>query len=41
MRLSVSAKLILSFLLVTTVVLAATLLLARWSFERGFLDCPQ
>ncbi len=38
MRLSVSAKLVLSFLLVTILVLAATLLLARWSFERGFLD---
>ncbi|GLP95354.1 ATP-binding protein [Paraferrimonas sedimenticola] len=34
----VSTKLVLAFLGVTAVVLAATLGLARWSFERGFLD---
>jgi two-component system, OmpR family, sensor histidine kinase BaeS len=33
-----SNKLFLSFLGLTTVILIATLSLARWSFERGFLD---
>jgi len=35
---SISQKLILSFLGLTLLVLVATLGLARWSFERGFLD---
>ncbi len=38
MRLSISHKLMLSFLGLTLMVLVATLGLARWSFERGFLD---
>lgn len=38
MNLSISKKLILSFLGLTVVVLVATLGLARWSFEHGFLD---
>ena len=38
MRLTISKKLILSFLGLTILVLIATLGLARWSFERGFLD---
>ncbi len=38
MTLSISKKLILSFLGLTLVVLVATLGLARWSFEHGFLD---
>lgn len=38
MRLSISQKLNLSFLGLTLLVLIATLGLARWSFERGFLD---
>lgn len=38
MTLSISKKLILSFLGLTFVVLIATLGLARWSFEHGFLD---
>jgi two-component system sensor histidine kinase BaeS len=33
-----SNKLFLSFLGLTTVILISTLSLARWSFERGFLD---
>jgi two-component system sensor histidine kinase BaeS len=33
-----SNKLFLSFLGLTTLILIATLSLARWSFERGFLD---
>lgn len=35
---SVSAKLFLAFIGLTSLVLVATLLLARWSFEQGFLD---
>lgn len=35
---SISTRLISAFMGVTLVVLLATLLLARWSFERGFLD---
>ncbi|SHG92485.1 ATP-binding protein [Ferrimonas marina] len=35
---SLASKLILAFVGVTLVVLSATLLLARWSFERGFLE---
>ena len=35
---TISKKLILAFLGMTLVVLAATLGLARWSFEQGFLD---
>lgn len=38
MKLSISKKLILSFLGLTLVVLVSTLGLARWSFEQGFLD---
>lgn len=38
MRLSISHKLMLALLGLTLVVLIATLGLARWSFERGFLD---
>lgn len=38
MTLTVSRKLMLAFLGLTLLVLAATLGLARWSFERGFLD---
>lgn len=38
MRSSITLKLFLSFLALTVVVLAATLGLARWSFNRGFLD---
>lgn len=38
MALSLSKKLMLAFIGVTLVVLVATLSLARWSFERGFLD---
>ncbi len=38
MRLSISQKLNLSFLGLTLLVLIATLGLARWSFEQGFLD---
>lgn len=38
MTLSISKKLILSFMGLTVVVLVATLGLARWSFEHGFLD---
>jgi len=37
-RLSISHKLLLAFVGLTTVVLTATLILARWSFENGFLD---
>lgn len=37
-RLSISHKLMLAFLGLTLIVLVATLGLARWSFERGFLD---
>ena len=38
MQLSITKKLVLAFLGLTFVVLIATLGLARWSFERGFLD---
>lgn len=38
MGLSLSKKLMLAFIGLTLVVLTATLSLARWSFERGFLD---
>lgn len=38
MRLSISQKLNLSFLGLTVLVLIATLGLARWSFDQGFLD---
>lgn len=38
MRLSVTQKLCLAFVGLMLVMLAATLALARWSFERGFLD---
>jgi len=38
MKLSLAQKLFTAFLGLTLVVLAATLGLARWSFERGFLD---
>lgn len=38
MTLTISKKLILSFLGLTLVVLVSTLGLARWSFEQGFLD---
>ncbi|WP_143750726.1 ATP-binding protein [Marinobacter sp. ANT_B65] len=38
MKLSISKKLILSFLGLTLVILVSTLGLARWSFEQGFLD---
>lgn len=37
-RLSISQKLMLALLGLTLIVLVATLGLARWSFERGFLD---
>lgn len=38
MRLSLSQKLVLAFLGLTLIVLIATLSLARWSFQQGFLD---
>ncbi len=38
MRLQISQKLVLALLGLTLLVLIATLGLARWSFERGFLD---
>jgi len=38
MRLHISHKLVLTFVGLTLLVLIATLGLARWSFERGFLD---
>ena len=38
MKLTISQKLIFSFLGLTLLVLIATLALARWSFEKGFLD---
>lgn len=38
MVLTISKKLLLSFLGLTLLVLVATLGLARWSFERGFMD---
>lgn len=38
MRLQISHKLMLTFVGLTLLVLVATLGLARWSFERGFLD---
>ena len=38
MKITISHKLILAFLGLTLLVLIATLTLARWSFERGFLD---
>jgi two-component system sensor histidine kinase BaeS len=38
MRLHISHKLILTFVGLTLLVLIATLGLARWRFERGFLD---
>ena len=38
MRFSITQKLVLAFLGLTSLVLIATLGLARWSFERGFLD---
>ncbi len=38
MRLSISKKLVLAFVGLTVLVLVATLALARWSFERGFLE---
>ena len=38
MRFSITQKLVLAFLGLTFLVLVATLGLARWSFERGFLD---
>lgn len=38
MQMSISKKLIVSFLGLTVVILIATLGLARWSFERGFSD---
>ncbi len=38
MTLSVTQKLCLAFVGLTLMMLAATLALARWSFERGFLD---
>ena len=38
MRLSLTRKLFASFMALTCLVLVATLGLARWSFERGFLD---
>ncbi|MEM7098795.1 MAG: ATP-binding protein [Pseudomonadota bacterium] len=37
-HLSIASKLTLAMLSVTLIVLTATLLLARWSFEQGFLD---
>ncbi|MGB5247168.1 MAG: hypothetical protein WBN34_11515, partial [Woeseia sp.] len=38
MRLSITQKLVLAFVSLTLIVLIATLSLARWSFDRGFLD---
>ena len=38
MRLSLSQKLVLAFLGLTLLILIATLGLARWSFQQGFLD---
>ena len=38
MRFTITIKLLLAFLLTTGVVLLAALLLARWSFDQGFLD---
>ena len=38
MKLSLSQKLVVAFLGLTLLVLTATLGLARWSFEQGFLD---
>lgn len=38
MKLSITKKLVAAFVGLTFVVLAATLLLARWSFQQGFLD---
>lgn len=38
MKLTISTKLVGAFLVLTVLVLVATLGLARWSFERGFLD---
>ena len=38
MKITIAKKLALAFLILTLVVLAATLGLARWSFERGFFD---
>ncbi len=38
MRLSIAQKLVAAFVGLTLLVLAATLGLARWSFEQGFLD---
>lgn len=38
MNLSISNKLLLAFLGLTLIILVTTLGLARWSFERGFLD---
>ena len=38
MKFTLSHKLVLALLALTLVVLIATLTLARWSFERGFLD---
>lgn len=38
MQMSISKKLVIAFTGLTVVVLTATLSLARWSFEQGFLD---
>lgn len=38
MMLTISKKLTLAFVVLTIIILIATLGLARWSFERGFLD---
>ena len=38
MQLSITQKLVISFVGLTVIVLAGTLLLARWSFAQGFLD---
>ena len=38
MKLSLAQKLVVAFLGLTLLVLTATLGLARWSFEQGFLD---
>ncbi len=38
MPLSITQKLVIAFLSLTAIVLAGTLLLARWSFQQGFLD---
>lgn len=38
MKLTITHKLILAFTALTLLILIATLVLARWSFERGFLD---